>query len=345
MNRNTSIENWLTYWQFTRGRQLAFLEDLCSLVDDGVPVGQAIETIADISEGVNKKVAEHIARCIAEGQLLADGMQGYFNPAIVEVVRAGENGGNLAVSLRAALNSFSEQASAFSVVINALVYPSCVLVLALIVVVFIKDSVLTDFAQIKPVYAWPETGRDLYFFAVLIQRWWWLLLLMLFAAIFVLQRILQRLTGEPRRFLDRFPFLSLYREMVAARFMETLGLLISNGIVLKQALSVMHNESSPYLSWHLLQMEARLSSGQDNIAEVLNTDLIERNDLIRLRVVARGKNFESALISLGRQANKRNIKAIYVLGRVLAGVMLMAGACIAAMVVLGIYSIGSVLAG
>lgn len=342
---NIAFENVWMRWQFTRKRQVAFLEDLCSLVDDGVPVSQAIETIAEISEGVSKKVAEHIGRCLAQGQLLADGMQGFFNHAIVEVVRAGENGGNLPASLRAALNSFSEQASAFSVVINSLVYPSCVIVLALIVVVFIKNSVLVDFAKIKPVYSWPETGRNLYFFAVLIERWWWLLLFMLVGVIFVMARILKTLTGESRRFLDSFPLLSLYREIVAARFMETLGLLISNGIVLKQALSVMHNGSSPYLSWHLLQMEARLSSGQENIAEVLNTDLIERNDLIRLRVVARGKNFETALISLGRQANKRNIKSINMLGRVLAGMMLIGGAFIAAMVVLGIYSIGSILAG
>jgi type II secretory pathway component PulF len=342
---NKIIDTWWLHWQFTRKRQVIFLEDLCSLVDDGVPVSQAIETISEISEGVNKKVAQHIGRCLAEGQLLADGMQGFFNHAIVEVVRAGENGGNLPASLRAALESFSEHANAFSVVINSLVYPSCVIVLALIVVVFIKNAVLVNFAQIKPVYSWPETGRNLYFLAVLIERWWWLLLLMLIGAIFVLRRILQRLTGEPRRLLDSFPLLSLYREMVAARFMETLGLLISNGIVLKQALSVMHNEGSPYLSWHLLQMEARLSSGQENIAEVLNTDLIERNDLIRLRVVTRGKNFEAALISLGRQANKRNIKSLNTLGKVLAGMMLIGGAFIAAMVVLGIYSIGSILAG
>ncbi len=343
--RNIVPQDWLTHLQFTRRKQVTFLEDLCSLVDDGVPVGQAIEAIAEISEGVNKKVALHIGSYLAQGQLLADGMQGFFNHAIVEVVRAGENGGNLPGSLRGALNSFSEQTSALSVVVNSLIYPSCVIVLALIVVVFIKNSVLLNFAQIKPVYLWPETGRNLYFLAVLVERWWWLLLMMLIAVVFVIQRIFKSLTGDPRRLFDSFPLLSLYRDIVAARFMETLGLLISNGIVLKQALSVMHNESSPYLSWHLLQMEARLSSGQENIAEVLNTDLIDRNDLIRLRVVTRGKNFEQALMSLGRQANKRNIKAINNLGKVLAGMMLIGGAFIAAMVVLGIYSIGSILAG
>jgi len=342
--QTTWQEKWLLF-QFTRKRQQAFLEDLCSLVDDGVPVSSAIDTIADVTEGVNQKVARIISDKIAEGQLLADGMQGWFHPAIVEVVRAGESGGNLPDSLRAGLNTFADQTSAWSVMLNSLVYPVCVIILALIVVVFIKNSVLVRFAEIRPVALWPEIGRDLYFLGVIVERWWWLILLLLIAALFVVRKMLHQLTGSSRKFIDHFPLLSLYRELIAARFMETLGLLIANGVVLKRALSLLHNDSSPYLSWHLVEMENRLSSGKENIADVLNTDLINRNDLIRLRVVTKGKNFEHALISLGKQANKRNLQTISLLGKVLAGMLLIFAAFIAATIVIGIYSIGSILAG
>lgn len=334
---------WLS-WQFTRKRQQAFLEDLCSLVDDGVSVSAAIDTIANVSEGVSQKVAKIITKKLSEGKLLADGMQDWFHASIVEVVRAGESGGNLPESLRAALNSFSEHTTALSVMINSLVYPVCVIFLALVVVVFVKNSVLVQFAQIRPVSLWPDMGRQLFWLGVIVERWWWLLILFFIAAIFVMRKVLHDLTGSPRRFLDHLPFLSLYREIIAARFMETLGLLISNGVVLKRALSLLHNESSPYLSWHLVEMENRLSSGKDNIADVLNTDLINRNDLIRLRVVTQGKNFEHALISLGKQANKRNLQTLNLIGRVLAGLLLIVAAFIAATIVLGIYSIGSILA-
>lgn len=334
----------LRYLKFTRKLQQAFLEDVSALVEDGVPAGQAIETIRTISEGVTKEVATQIAVAIAEGKLLADGMQGWFSRPLIEVIRAGEDSGALPGALRAATTFFLQQTNAIGALLNALVYPAVVLVVALIMVVFIKNSVLETFAKIKPIIQWPDIGQSLYHLATLTQNWWWLFLIIVAGMIYGLMRMLQGLTGKTRNVIDEIPLLSLYRQITAARFMETLGLLISNGVVLKKALTIMHRDAPPYLSWHILKMQYQLSGGKDNIADVLDTHLISSSDLIRLRIVAKAKGFAPALVSLGQQSNRRNAKAITLGGKITGGVVLALGAFLAATMVLGIYSIGSMVA-
>ena len=334
----------LRHLRFSRKQQQAFLEDLSTLVDDGVSVSQAIDTILQVSEGSMKQVAFQITRGIAQGKQLADGMRGWFARPLVEIIRSGEISGTLAKTLKSAAFSFSEQTNALGAFISSLVYPILVGVLAFVMVVFVKHSVLESFANIKPITKWPDIGKTLYRFGYLIQHWWWLVVLIVVTAVYFISRLLQQLTGDIRSFIDDFPFITLYRDITAARFMETLGLLISNGVVLKKALSIMHREAAPYLSWHILKMEFRLSGGRESIADVLDTKLIQRNDIVRLRVVANSKGFEHALISLGRQANRRVSKAITLSGKISGGLLMVFGAMVAAAMVFGIYSVGSIVA-
>ena len=339
--------NWQPLWrrwqhlQFTRRHQQGFLEDLAALIEDGVPASQAIDVIIGVSAGISKTVAESVALSIAKGQSLADGMQAWFSHAVVEMIRVGESNGALPQTLRAAANSYTQYSSTLNAFLASVLYPLSVVVLALIVTVFIKNSVLHSFVEIKPLAAWPTVGRILFRVGAIVQAGWWLMIITVVILIMIVNNILKNVTGEIRRWLDAIPIFSFYRKTLAARFMETLGLLIANGVVIRQALSTLQYDASPYLSWHLLQMEYHLSGGQENLADVLDTQLIDRHDLMRLRVVAISKGFEQALISLGRQARLRTAKQIEVMGKIIGGLLLVIGAIIAMTIVFGIYTVGS----
>jgi type II secretory pathway component PulF len=349
MNSQTLLNK--SYWQpiqhrwrqcqFTRQNQRAFLEDFAALIEDGVPASQAIDVIISVSIGITQAVAKSISASIARGQTLADGMQPWFSHAIVEIIRVGESNGALPQALRSATNMYTSYGATFSAFLTSVLYPLTVLVMALGMTVFIKNSVLHSFLDAKPLAAWPSVGKTLYRMGETIQLGWWLILLTVISLGVIVNNVLKNVTGEVRRWIDNIPLISLYRAMLAARFMETLGLLLSNGVVIKQALSTMQYDASPYLSWHLLQMEYHLSGGQENIADVLDTQLLSRHDLMRLRVIAKGKGFDEALISLGRQARQRTAKKIDIAGKVIGALLLLSGAVIAMTIVFGIYTVGS----
>ncbi len=331
-------------FQFTRKQQQAFLQDLAALIEDGVPASQAIDVIIEVSEGISKTVASAISTSLFKGQGLAEGMQEWFSHPVVEVIRVGESSGTLPQTLRAASDTYKDYSSTLSAFLTSVLYPLTVTILALIMTVFIKNSVLTGFVQMKPLAEWPIVGQRLYHLGSWVESGWWLMLITVVLLTIIINNVLKNVTGHVRAWIDDMPLLSIYRSILASRFMETLGVLLSNGVVLKQALSTMQYEATPYLSWHLLQMEYHLSGGQENIAEVLNTNLISHADLVRLRVVARGKGFEQALLSLGRQARVRTSLQIERTGRVIGALLLVFGALIAVTIVFGIYTVGSTLA-
>ena len=327
--------------QFWPKQQQMLLSDIYSLTQDGVPLAQAIDTIEAIHDGIVNKVSLEMSHALAQGQSLASGMETWYPLTITEIIRSGEEGGTFAQSLESAVKYYEERVFAMKMAIQSLVYPIIVIVVALVMLVVIKNSVFNNFAAIKPVASWPSTGQQVYALANFIQNGWWFIVFILLALGVGLYYVLQNVTGEVRHQLDRIPLLSLYRDLVAARFMETLGLLLTNGVALKEAFQIIARHAQPYLSWHLILMEYHLGGGMEDMADVLDTSLITRNDMLRLRVMAKGKGFDQALVSLGRQALKRYAESVSLTVKIIGALLLIVGAMLAGMIVLGIYSVGS----
>lgn len=330
--------------QFWPQRQQQLLMDISALLNDGVSLRETIQTIYQIHTDVVKLVAEDMQKAIAQGYPLAFGMEKWFPTTIVEIVRAGEEGGSFIPALAAAIHYYEARVTATKMMLQTLTYPLIVLTMALTILVIIKTSVFNTFASIKAVANWPLLGRDIYGIGNFVQHWWWFCLFLLLASGTGIYYMLQNVTGDMRHKIDKLPVLSLYRYLTAARFMEILGILVTNGLSLKQGLHIIHKNAQPYLSWHLMLMEFRLGGGSDNIADVLDTKLICPADMLRLRVMAKGKGFDQALVSLGRQALTRYQQRVIRLVRLTSGFMMLLTALLAAMMVLGIYGVGSMIA-
>lgn len=339
-----NLQQKIQYWQFSRKQQQAFLEDISQLIQDGVPASQAVQTVAQISKGPLKQAATSILQKVAEGKLFAEGMQGWFPQTVVEIIRAGEEGGTLAENMASAVRSLSSQAKGFTSLINSTLYPITVICMGLFVAVFMKHSVFANFIAIKPVSDWPSNGILLYNVATFVESWWWLIAILVVGTIVAISQSMRELTGDLRKFLDILPFFSLYRQVTAARFMETLGLLLSNGIILKRALILLRTHANHYLAWHIYMMEFRLSGGRENIAEVLDTGLIPAADILRLRVIAKGKGFEHALVRMGQLSADHAAKSIEITGKIIGITLLVIGALWAAFMIFAVYSVGSSIA-
>ncbi len=248
--------------QFNQKEQQAFLEDLFVLVDDGIPPNRAIDMMVQVSRGISKEVAVSIANKISEGQPLAEGMRDWFSVNIVEIIRVGEEGGALAQTMSSGINSLSQSSGIISALVAAITYPVMVIVMACGVIVYLDRTVFTQFKLIKPIEQWPEAGQTLVAVAGIIRNWWWAVIVIGVAFVLIMRRILTSYVGDFRPFLDQFPPFSLYRRLEAARVMETLGLLVENGIVFKSALRVMQYRATPYVATHLLLMEHLLGVGK-----------------------------------------------------------------------------------
>ncbi len=327
-------------WQFGTKKQLAFLEDLYTLINDGIPANRAVEMLGKVSTGINREVALSIADKIAQGQPMADGMRDWFSLNVVEVIRVGESGGALSQTMKSAINMLSQQGMVMGAFFGAISYPIFVLVIACAVIVYLNSQVFTQFRMIKPEKDWPIEGLRLVWVAQLVTHWWWILIVSIIALCLVFKFIMANYTGFLRPFLDRFPPFSFYRQLVAARLLETLGLLVANGVVFRSAIKVMQLQANPYLFSHLDNMGHQISVGKSNIGDVLDTGLVNEQDLMRLRVMAEVKGFEHGLIRMGIRGTEQVTLTMKIVSKVVGGIFLATGALLIIMIIQGIYLTG-----
>lgn len=327
-------------FQFGNKKQLGFLEDFYLLVNDGIPANRAIEMMGKVSIGLNREVAVSIAEKIAQGQPLADGMQEWFAPNVVEIIRVGEAGGALSQTLKSAINTLSLRGVAVGAFVGALAYPLFVISIACAVMVYLRSSVFSQFLLIKPIEEWPPSGQRLMNIAELITHWWWIVLLAVVAFVVIVRQVMTKYTGVLRPMLDRIPPFNFYKQLSAARLLETLGLLVANGVVFKAAIKVMQFQANPYLMSHLVTMEHLLSMGKTNIADVLDTGLVTEQDLMRLRVMAEVKGFEHGLIRMGVRGTEQATATMKLISRFMGGALLAVAAGLIIIIIQGIYMTG-----
>lgn len=334
------VNQVIKHWQFGTKKQLAFLEDLYLLINDGIPANRAVDMMSQVTKGLTREVALSLSQKIGQGQPLADGMREWFSMNVVEIVRVGESGGALAQTIKSAINMLSQQGIAIGAFVAAVSYPLLVITIACVVIVYLNNSVFVQFRMIKPMDQWPAAGLRLVGLAHMIESWWWVVILGVVAIAIFFKRVFSNYTGEFRATLDKVPPFSFYRRLVSARMLETLGLLVANGVVFKSSIKVMQYQANPYLLSHLVKMEHLLSMGKTNIADVLATGLVDDGDLMRLRVMAEVKGFEHGLIRMGIRGTEQATSTLKFIARMVGGLFLMIGGIMIILIIQGIYLTG-----
>jgi type II secretory pathway component PulF len=333
------------HMQFGAKPQLAFLEDLYVLVNDGIPPNRAIEMMTQVTIGISKDVAHSLSKKISEGQALAEGMREWFAPNVVEIIRVGEEGGALAETMKSAIGTLSQSSSTWGAFIGAVSYPLLVIIMACVIITYLSGSVFEQFKSIKPIEEWPSAGTQFLAVSDIIRNWWWVVIVAMIVAVIVLRRVMDNYTGELRPVLDRIPPFSLYRKFASARLMQTLGLLVANGVVFRSAIKVMQYQANPYVRSHLVMMEHLLSVGKGNVADVLSTGLIAHQDVLRLRVMAEVKGFEHGLIRMGIHGSEQTTKSLKTIGKLVGGILLGVGAVLIIVIIRGIFLTGMAMGG
>lgn len=327
--------------QFTAKKQQSMLEDLANLLEDGVTVNTALDLMIGFANSSTEiEVIRQMQLKMAEGESFVLGLAGWCQNNLIEIIRAGEEGGTLVEAIRMASDTVQQQNEVTNAIIQGMFYPVVMFSAGLIMLVYIASTVFPNFIAIKPVDQWPGAGQFAVALAAFVQHYWWAVLLSIFGTYQLLKFITLNYIGELRAVIDKAPPFSIYRQVMGARLMETLGLLIRNGVLLKQSLKILQRNAPPYLYSHLLMMEYRLSGGRDNIADVLDTGLIEQQDLARLRIVAMGKGFDEALTRQGKRSMAKSVSSLKVTGKIAGGILIGFTASLLGFIFYAIYGVG-----
>jgi general secretion pathway protein F len=242
---------------FGNEQVLQFTQQLATLLGAGQPLDRALGILLELPDSPEaRRVIERVREAVRGGTPLSTALEqqhGTFSRLYVNLVRAGEAGGNLHESLRRLAEYLERSGQQRSRIINAMIYPVILLVLVVLSVAFLMAFVVPQFQALfesmnaeLPWYSTVVLQGSLF-----IRSWWWALLL----AALGLGAWLASLLGKPatRYAIDarvlrwRFPG-DLIAKLDTARLARTLGTLLRNGVPLLTAL----NLSRPVLSNRVL---------------------------------------------------------------------------------------------
>src|SRR5213080_2759527 len=159
---------------------LAFTQQLATLVEAGLPLDRALGIQEELAATPRvKAIVTDVLKSVRGGSSLSEALAKHhprpFSRLYINMVRAGEKGGVLEVTLRR-LAEFLEARAAFNeAVISALIYPAVITLVGAGAVVFLMTFVIPRFATIfKDLnQAIPLPTQILLAISGTLQQYWW----------------------------------------------------------------------------------------------------------------------------------------------------------------------------
>jgi type IV pilus assembly protein PilC len=230
-----------------------FTRQLATLVDAGLPLLRGLRVLEKQERNANlKKILGELSMSIEGGSTFSEGLAQHpkvFNKLFVNMVKAGELGGVLEVVLKR-LAEFSEKAQKIKGKVKAaLFYPVAVLIVAVGIMILLMCFVVPKFKDVFGGMGFPLPGFTLLVLGIsdIIKNN--ILATLGGVAVFVVIFLLIINKTKLGRFLwDKFklkmPALGPVISKVAiSRFTRTLGTLVSSGVPILQALTIVKETS------------------------------------------------------------------------------------------------------
>jgi general secretion pathway protein F len=227
---------------------LAMTQMLATLFEAGLPLDRALAILEELApSGRVRAIIGDLLRSVRGGSSLSEALAKHhprpFSRLYINMVRAGEKGGVLEVSLRR-LAEFLEARAAFNeAVVSALAYPLVITTVGAGAIVFLMTFVIPRFATIfKDLgQAIPLPTQILMAVSAAVTSYWWVGATLIMAV--VLGWRVWTSTPQGRlswdQFLLRLPLVGVVvLKVETARFARTLGTMLKSGVPVLGAMTV-----------------------------------------------------------------------------------------------------------
>ncbi|MBC7660651.1 MAG: type II secretion system F family protein [Chitinophagaceae bacterium] len=215
-----------------------------------VPLDESLKALANQTENPTlRNVLSSVKDLVSEGKSLADSSAAFpkvFNKLYVNMVKAGESSGNLAVVLERLSGFMEYQVAIRGKIVQALVYPSVMIVASLGVVVFLLVVIVPKltkvFTSMRVEIPWYTDW--LIKFSTFLQSYWFLPPILAAGAAYGFSRWIA--TDDGRKKFDsillKAPVIGpVFMMLAVSRFTRTLSTLLASGVPIIAALDITKN--------------------------------------------------------------------------------------------------------
>lgn len=268
--------------RITTKDKVVFTRQLATLIGAGLPLAQSLRTVQE--QTTNKRMQEIVQEIISDvegGKSLSDSFAKHpeaFNKVYVALVSAGETSGTMDDSLKRLAAQQEKDAAMMSKIRGAMMYPSIVLVVIILVIGFMLFTVVP---QVEGLYR--DLNKELPFVTLAMIKmanffsslWWLVILAMIIGGYFLAQYLK---TEQGIRTKDIFKlnvplFKGMFRKMYMARFARTSQVLLRTGVPMLDMLRITADAvNNVIISESILRASDKVKGGKALSASLSNED-------------------------------------------------------------------------
>lgn len=348
MARMSNFERWFVKVQFGGKQRIRVYRKIIRLIQNGVPLLQALTSIWVLASRDGKKPGLPTARIlqvwidqVKNGKPLEVAIQGWVPETDRTVIGAGNESGKLPEAIENACYLYEGQKKIRFAVFAAVAYPIVLLAMVVIFLFIFGLDVIPKFETVLPRDRWTGLAGQMAGMSDFVQNWMASLLVGFAALVGVVLWSMPRWTGKMRVRFERFPPYSLYKLVAGSGFLLSMAALTAAGVKQTVALRTMMRDTKPWMHERLSKTLYYVNDGQ-NLGEALHSTGLRFPDdetVNDLRTYASLTGFDEMLMRLGRENLEDTIERI----RQQSVIMRNAGIILAGVVVgwlfMGIFSI------
>jgi len=224
---------------------VVFSWQFAAMMSAGIPLIPCLGALRDQTDSPElARAIGEIRQRVQDGQSLSSSMAKFpsiFSHIMISLIRAGESGGFLELSLERIAVQMDKDAELRQKVRSAFVYPVLVVGLAIAIVAFMLLFIIPVFAQVyrSAGLDLPGTTQVLIGLSNFFMMFWWAMGLGLFTLVVGVRAWARSERGKPKADAWKLKaplFGVLVRKISIARSIRVLGTLVSTGVPLVQAL-------------------------------------------------------------------------------------------------------------
>jgi type IV pilus assembly protein PilC len=224
-----------------------FFRQFSVMIDAGLPLVQCLEILAANQENQYfQKCLTGVRQTVEGGSTLSNAMRQYpklFDDLTTNMIEAGEAGGILDTILQRLATYVEKSVKLRSAIKSALIYPSSVIGMAVLVVGALLKFVVPIFANMfsSMQVDLPLPTKIVIGLSNFVGRFWWLMLLFIVVLVISVREIRKNPRGRYLfdKMLLNLPVMGLVlRKIAVARFTRTLGTLITSGVPILEGLAI-----------------------------------------------------------------------------------------------------------
>ncbi len=224
---------------------VVFSWQFSAMMGAGIPLIPCLGALRDQTDSPElARAIGDIRQRVQDGQSLSSSMAKFphiFSNIMISLIRAGESGGFLELSLERIAIQMDKDAELRQKVRSAFVYPALVISLAVLIVAFVLLFIIPVFSQVyrSAGLDLPEVTKTLIAISNFFVAFWWAIAIVIITIVFALRTWARSERGRPRADALKLQaplFGILLRKIAIARSIRVLGTLISTGVPLVHAL-------------------------------------------------------------------------------------------------------------